>query len=188
MHWDGLADTADGLLGGDTPERRLEIMSDSATGAFGTVTVVLALIAQVVCVAAVYASGAWYAIGAAPVAGRLAAALCVFTRRPARDGGLGASAHARASVPAVAWALLALALTLAGGVADLVMGVAWAPSWLLAAGALALMALVVGHMASRALTKPIGGFTGDVLGAIIVYVETAVLFVAAAWAAASGWC
>ncbi|TLM77108.1 MAG: adenosylcobinamide-GDP ribazoletransferase, partial [Actinobacteria bacterium] len=26
MHWDGLADTADGLLGGSTPERRLEIM------------------------------------------------------------------------------------------------------------------------------------------------------------------
>jgi adenosylcobinamide-GDP ribazoletransferase len=35
LHWDGLADTFDGVLGGDTPERRLEIMRDSRVGAFG---------------------------------------------------------------------------------------------------------------------------------------------------------
>ena len=37
LHEDGLADTADGLWGGRTPERRLEIMRDSRLGAYGVV-------------------------------------------------------------------------------------------------------------------------------------------------------
>ena len=35
FHEDGLADTADGLGGGQTPERRLEIMKDSRIGSYG---------------------------------------------------------------------------------------------------------------------------------------------------------
>ena len=44
LHLDGLADAADGLLGGATPERRLEIMRDSRLGSFGAVVVVLVLL------------------------------------------------------------------------------------------------------------------------------------------------
>ncbi|MDO9299738.1 MAG: adenosylcobinamide-GDP ribazoletransferase, partial [Anaerolineales bacterium] len=35
FHLDGFMDTCDGLFGGFTPERRLEIMKDSRVGAFG---------------------------------------------------------------------------------------------------------------------------------------------------------
>ena len=35
FHLDGFMDTCDGLFGGYTPERRLEIMKDSRVGAFG---------------------------------------------------------------------------------------------------------------------------------------------------------
>ena len=35
LHMDGLMDVCDGLFGGFTPERRLEIMRDSQVGAFG---------------------------------------------------------------------------------------------------------------------------------------------------------
>ena len=35
LHFDGLMDVCDGLFGGFTPERRLEIMRDSRVGAFG---------------------------------------------------------------------------------------------------------------------------------------------------------
>ena len=35
FHEDGLADAADGLMGGQTPERRLEIMKDSRIGVYG---------------------------------------------------------------------------------------------------------------------------------------------------------
>lgn len=43
LHEDGLADTADGLGGGGTPERALEIMKDSRVGTYGVMALVLAL-------------------------------------------------------------------------------------------------------------------------------------------------
>ena len=41
MHEDGLADTGDGLWGGQTPARRLEIMKDSRIGTYGVLALVL---------------------------------------------------------------------------------------------------------------------------------------------------
>lgn len=43
FHEDGLADAADGLGGGQTPERRLEIMKDSRVGTFGVLALGLAV-------------------------------------------------------------------------------------------------------------------------------------------------
>ncbi len=43
LHLDGVADLFDGLGGGFSPEKRLAIMKDSATGAFGVVGLVLTL-------------------------------------------------------------------------------------------------------------------------------------------------
>ena len=47
FHEDGLADAADGLGGGHTRERVLEIMKDSRVGAFGAMALVLALLSKV---------------------------------------------------------------------------------------------------------------------------------------------
>lgn len=44
LHLDGLIDTVDGLYGGMTQERRLEIMKDTNPGAFGVLGVVLILV------------------------------------------------------------------------------------------------------------------------------------------------
>jgi adenosylcobinamide-GDP ribazoletransferase len=41
LHLDGLIDTVDGLYGGMTKERRLEIMKDTNPGAFGVLRAVL---------------------------------------------------------------------------------------------------------------------------------------------------
>jgi adenosylcobinamide-GDP ribazoletransferase len=41
FHEDGLADTCDGLWGGFTPQRRLEIMKDSRVGTYGATALVL---------------------------------------------------------------------------------------------------------------------------------------------------
>src|SRR6185437_14480691 len=49
LHFDGLMDTADGVFGGRTRERRLEIMRDSRVGSFGVCAGALALIAQYSC-------------------------------------------------------------------------------------------------------------------------------------------
>jgi len=44
FHEDGLADTVDGLGGGFTTERKLEIMKDSRVGAYGVLSLVLILL------------------------------------------------------------------------------------------------------------------------------------------------
>lgn len=49
LHLDGVADLADGFGGSLEPLRRLEIMKDSATGAFGVVALILLLLFKVAC-------------------------------------------------------------------------------------------------------------------------------------------
>jgi adenosylcobinamide-GDP ribazoletransferase len=51
FHEDGLADTADGLVGGTTPERRLEIMRDSRIGSYGTIAILLVFAMKFACLA-----------------------------------------------------------------------------------------------------------------------------------------
>jgi adenosylcobinamide-GDP ribazoletransferase len=52
FHEDGLADTADGLGGGQTVARRLEIMKDSRLGTYGALVLILSLAARVGAIAA----------------------------------------------------------------------------------------------------------------------------------------
>ena len=47
LHEDGLADTVDGLFGGQTAERRLEIMKDSRIGTYGASALMLAILLRV---------------------------------------------------------------------------------------------------------------------------------------------
>ncbi|MEP7454866.1 adenosylcobinamide-GDP ribazoletransferase [Phyllobacterium sp. SB3] len=47
LHEDGLADVADGFFGGNTPERRLEIMKDSSIGSYGTLALILTVLLRV---------------------------------------------------------------------------------------------------------------------------------------------
>jgi len=44
LHEDGLADAADGLGGGSTPERVFEIMKDSRIGTYGAIALILSII------------------------------------------------------------------------------------------------------------------------------------------------
>ncbi|MBV8814057.1 MAG: adenosylcobinamide-GDP ribazoletransferase [Verrucomicrobia bacterium] len=48
LHEDGLADSADGLLGGQTLQRRLEIMKDSRIGAYGALALWFSLTAKLI--------------------------------------------------------------------------------------------------------------------------------------------
>src|ERR1044072_911679 len=47
IHEDGLADTFDGLAGGATRERALEIMKDPRIGAFGAIALILTLLLKI---------------------------------------------------------------------------------------------------------------------------------------------
>ncbi|MBE2277010.1 MAG: adenosylcobinamide-GDP ribazoletransferase [Rhodobacteraceae bacterium] len=152
LHEDGLADTADGLLGGQTRERRLEIMKDSRIGSHGALALGLVLLAQWSALAILIARpGGWTGLIAAAALSRAAMVAVMAALPPARTGGLSAGAG-RPAPQAVAMALLfALLLALACA------GWAALPAALAAALAAALLA--------RAALRRIGGQTGDILGA-----------------------
>ncbi len=57
FHEDGLADTADGLFGGHSVERRLEIMKDSRIGTFGGCALILSLLLRTAALAAILKAG-----------------------------------------------------------------------------------------------------------------------------------
>lgn len=174
LHWDGLADTADGLGGAHDPAARREIMSDSATGAFGVTAVVFVALLQTASLAGLLGSGpdgsaALYAvIVVTPVIGRLAATFSCWLGTPAKPGGLGASTMGRPRVPG------ALAtISVLGGCAVL-LWVAAGGMWLgwFAGGIVA--AAVIPHL----IAARVGGVTGDTMGASVLLTEAVVLLAA----------
>ena len=158
----GLADSADGLWGGWTRERRLEIMKDSRIGSYGVLALGIVGLLRWSALAFAFEAGAlWAPVIAAAVLSRAPMAAVMAALPNAR--GVGLSAHqgrpgARVAGVGVALAL-AVALAAAGGAA-LMMALAAA----LAAAAVALTA-----------RAKIGGQTGDILGATQQMAEAACL-------------
>jgi adenosylcobinamide-GDP ribazoletransferase len=164
LHWDGAADSVDGLLGGATPERRLEIMHDSSTGAFGTTTIVLLASLQVFSVAALISSLDLWPLVAAPVLGRLSAVTGLWT--VPRSSTTGLAARLPASEGWLAWAIA---------------GVLIVPLALLSPlqSPMLLVGVIAAMLVPRALARPVGGISGDLLGASVLLVETLVLVASA---------
>jgi len=174
LHWDGLADVADGLWGGHTPERRLEIMADSATGAFGSTAIVLTALVEVAAVSAIVSAGHARPLIIVPAIARLAPAFAAWLGKPARAGGLGRSVMARPTVAAV---LPAVAVVAACG---WVMILGYGPGGAALVGAGVVLAATIPHL----LSQPVGGVTGDIMGASTLICEALLLAVAAiAWGA-----
>lgn len=162
FHMDGLSDCADGFGGGYTRERVLEIMKDSAIGAFGTLAIVLSLLIK------------WLALKHLLVSGNLAIIALAYTlsraliveqtvRWPyARKQGTAAS-----FVSGSTQMHRIVALLIAVGAA------------LLAAGVIGLAYLAVAWLCAYGIglysKRRIEGITGDVLGATSECVETVVL-------------
>ncbi|MEO0668711.1 MAG: adenosylcobinamide-GDP ribazoletransferase [Pseudomonadota bacterium] len=157
MHEDGLADTGDGLWGGQTPARRLDIMKDSRIGTYG----VLALVLSTGLRWLGYAEVSVAELVAALVLSRAAMPALMAALPHARTDGLSRSVGRPGMGPvAIALglaALIGIGLTGGGAVVALLVGT----------GAALLMALL-----ARA---KIGGQTGDILGATQIMVEIAVL-------------
>jgi adenosylcobinamide-GDP ribazoletransferase len=163
FHEDGLADTADGIGGGGTPEKRLLIMKDSRIGSFGA----LALIASVGLRAGALGQLAdprlvAPAVIAAAVLGRAAMPGVVLLSSPARPGGLGAALGA----------LDLRRVAVGGGLAVLLCLILGRPHAMLEAIFATLLVLVaMAGLGARSL----GGYTGDTLGATEQLAECAVL-------------
>lgn len=152
FHEDGLADTVDGLWGGWTSDRRLEIMRDSRIGTYGAVTLVLVLAVQVTLLAPLGPVDAARALVVGHVVGRASVLPLVRAWPAARDDGQGARV---ARPPASgAWAVAVVTVIVAGVAA---VG-AWLPVVLLAAAP-------GPWLLARTSRRRVGGLTGDVLGA-----------------------
>jgi adenosylcobinamide-GDP ribazoletransferase len=170
FHEDGLADTADALVGGWTRERRLEILADPRHGSYGVAALCGSIVLRVVAVAALAPAAAFAGLVAAHSLGRGAAVAAMGVVPLAKPDGLGAG-YARSVSPR-----RALVTGLVGaGIAIIATG--WWAGPLIAA-AIAAAALIA-FLAWRA----IGGITGDVLGAIEQLAECAVLVTVAGLAA-----
>ena len=154
LHLDGLADLLDGLGGGQTPERRLAIMKDSATGAFGVIGLVLLLVLKVACLASLLANGEeplFFALFAAPVVARWAMATLACGVQYPRASGTGHAFVGKVGLRELALGGLLLAPLIWWN---------WSAG-LVILGAAMLPAFWLRFKANRAL----GGVTGDVLGA-----------------------
>jgi adenosylcobinamide-GDP ribazoletransferase len=172
LHEDGLADTADGFGGGWTVEKRLTIMKDSRIGAYGALALSFGIALRIAAladwplwtgVAALVAVHAAARITPAFVLSRMAYKGDVAAMKVAYEESPIRSDEFRFALMVVIVALLPLAFVSFTAVA----------SGLLLGGALAA-ALAAW---SRRL---IGGYTGDVLGAIEQVFETGFLLGVAA--------
>jgi adenosylcobinamide-GDP ribazoletransferase len=170
LHEDGLADTADGLgamlAGGRDREAGLAIMRDSRIGSFGVLALILTVGLRAAALADLSAAVGLGALIAAHAGARGLLPIVMQRLVPARADGLAVRAGRpdRDSALAAAGIGAAVALVTLGLVAG-------AAAMLAAAGA----AWGVAALARRRL----GGYTGDVLGAIEQAGETAMLIVAA---------
>ena len=165
FHEDGLADVADAFVGGWTRDDRLRILKDPRHGTYGVAALVSSVLIRVLALGTLVSYGPRVAFAGAVAAHGLARAGAVGTMiigRPATGEGLGADYVAR----------LRRAPSLIG-IAVAVIATAVLTSWwvLVAVGVVVLAAVAVATWSSRR----IGGFSGDVLGAIEQVSEMMVL-------------
>lgn len=173
LHLDGLMDVCDGVFGGFTPERRLEIMRDSRVGAFGVVggvTVLLLKYGALVALLVLPEPGKEWALLLFPALSRWTMVVLLGTFPYVRTQGLGSSFHVggiRVATTAAGLSALAASFLLGGfGGLGLFFGavaLAWSLGW--------------------AMAKTLGGLTGDTYGATNEIIETTVIIAATALAA-----
>jgi adenosylcobinamide-GDP ribazoletransferase len=170
LHLDGFLDSLDGLLGGFTPEKRLEIMHDERVGAFGMAGGVLLLLLKFVTLEMVITNqSAIIGLLLVPTLGRWALTVAIFVFPYARAKGLG-----RDIKDYTTWREIIIATLIAGFVAWFTMQ--W--NGLIILGVVAGLIWIIG----RYILKRIPGMTGDNYGAICELIEVVVLlFLVVRW-------
>lgn len=170
FHEDGLADTFDGLGGGATRERALEIMKDSRLGTFGTVALVLTLAIKIAALNALPIAAVVFVLIAGHAFSRACAISLLFVSKY-----VGNPEHSRAGVVAQAMSGAEFVIAAAIGIAPLF----WCGIHAVAGAASAILVLFV---LARWFIRRLGGFTGDTLGAAQQLTEIAFyLGVLASW-------
>ena len=162
LHWDGVADTCDGVFAPRTRDERLAIMKDSTVGAFGLIGVVLGLLFYFTLIAAIHPSLIVAIVLIVPVIGRWTMVLSIGLFPYARKEGIGGLFQKLPTVIILTTTFVTLALVLLALSLDGLM---------LAVGAVAVTLLFAWWISRR-----LGGLTGDIYGALGVLAELVFLF------------
>lgn len=157
FHEDGLADTFDGIGGGQTKDRALEIMKDSRLGTYGTLALGVTLAIKAGALVALPAALLVSAIVAGHGLSRLSSVLVIATSSYVRGEGTDKPVAGAVST-------IGLVVALLNGMAIVL---TWLLFWSAPSIAFALGGLVLGHVLMRSLfERKLGGYTGDTLGAV----------------------
>jgi adenosylcobinamide-GDP ribazoletransferase len=153
LHLDGLMDTFDGLIGGTTRERKLEIMRDSRLGSFGALAGACVLLLKFSFLASLDTHLLPVALLMILPVSRWAVVLAVYAFPSARPTGLGAAFRQTVTVQRlVIVGVLALVVAfLFGHIIGVII-------WLCGS----VFALLIGTW----ITNEVGGLTGDSYGAL----------------------
>ncbi len=169
MAEDGLADSFDGLWGGHTPDKRLEIMKDSTHGTYGVLALVLLTLIRVSALATLMS---YFFLGAvvlwlgAQILSRQSALWLMVALPSARAKGVAASTGALSKNS------FAIGATIAALIAGPFIGFYLGLFGLTIAAA--IVVLIV-YSWSRICKQKLGGYSGDVIGALQALVEIGAL-------------
>ena len=175
FHEDGFADACDGLGGGMTRERALEIMKDSRIGAYGAIGTIVLLAVKCTALASLALPACVAALCVGHPLSRLMAASLIWRMDYARAEGKAKPMAQQMTGGEFAIAVICCVPPL------LAAGLLGALSWTSLGIGIAAM-LIVTLWFARKLQVRLGGYTGDCLGAVQQLAEVAFyLSVLAQW-------
>ncbi len=169
LHLDGAMDTADGLAVLD-PARRLAVMADSRTGAFG-VMAAIAIFSLKTAALISFAASNFEPILLATVWGRWGQLWAIARYPYLKPTGKGAMHKANLKLP---WDLLIGSVPVLGLMAGLMIQQANSTRWLNPLGQ-ACVGLAIALSLSAWFNHKLGGQTGDTYGAIVEWTEALLL-------------
>ncbi len=153
FHEDGLADSADGLGGAFDIEKKLVIMRDSRIGTYGSVALILNIIAKIGAISLLQPSAAIAVLIGAHMLGRWTSVPLIKYNNYVREQGTGKPFAAMVSTSNVIWssafALVCSVLCFGTSALFVIPGI-----------------LIFLWLAQWYVRKKLGGITGDILGAI----------------------
>lgn len=161
IHFDGAADTVDGLFSGRTGERIFEIMSDSHIGAFGVLCLIFIVLSQFV----LFSYMSMYACLLMPIVGRCSVAVGSYHKKYAKKNkGMGTlfieSINTKVLITNIV--ILLIASVLVPGRIVFLLSVA--------------ITLISAYLISKWIEKKIGGMTGDTCGFITEITQIIFMF------------
>ena len=155
FHEDGFADFCDGFGGGLTPETIITIMKDSRIGTYGAVGLLLLLLTKIFTLSDINIDKIPLVIFAAHGLSRVMPVLVIFTSNYVRDD---ISSKIKPIGKKGSTADLVTAITFGAGLLFFF-------PWIFSISVIALLLLIT-FLFRKYITRKIGGYTGDCLGAL----------------------